>query len=250
MKITILGSCSGTEPMVGRRHTSTVLTSNEHMYLIDAGDGCAYTAHMLGYDMTRLEAVFISHPHIDHVGGLPFLFFLIDKMCWRMNKVYDRVLNVYTPSAKPVVGALMMDNEAMEKSVIIRAVSDGVIFDDGNLKVEARHNGHLDETKEPFHSYSFLLSLEEKKIVYSGDIKSINELDGWLDCDLLMMETGHHDPMDVARYLSNKEEKPKKLVFMHHGRTMLADPEGCKQKCRDIFGENTDVAYDGMTLEM
>ena len=249
MKFTILGSCSGTEPMPGRRHTSTLLTSNDHMYLLDAGDSCAYTAHLLGYDLTKLESIFISHPHIDHVGGLPYLFFLLRKLCWRRGESYDRVLRIYTPSAKPVVAALTMNDNHLDANTLIYPVKDGKLFDDGNLIVHARHNTHMNEICEPYHSFSYLLSLEGKTIVYSGDVKNITELQGWLDCDLLMMETGHHDPMQVASYLSTQIERPQRLLFVHNGRTMLATPEGCLHKCREILDSNIDIAFDGMTFD-
>ena len=128
--------------------------------------------------------------------------------------------------------------------------TDGVIFDNGGLRVTARHNGHMGETSQPYHSFSFLIEAEGRKAVYSGDVKDISELDGWLDCDLLMMETGHHDPIAVARYLKSLSVGPKRLLYVHHGRTMLADPAGCEAQARAILGIPTDVAYDGMAVAL
>ena len=71
MEIFVLGSCSGTEPQAGRHHTSWVLRYRNELYWFDAGENCSYTAHLAGLDLLTSRAVFISHPHIDHIGGFP-----------------------------------------------------------------------------------------------------------------------------------------------------------------------------------
>ena len=69
LKLTILGSCSGTEPMPGRHHTSIAMEYGGRTYWLDAGENCAHASYTGGVDMPAVEAIFISHPHIDHVGG-------------------------------------------------------------------------------------------------------------------------------------------------------------------------------------
>lgn len=253
MRFTVLGSCSGTEPMPGRRHTSTLLEVADRLYMFDAGDSCAYTAHLLGFDVTQIKSVFISHPHIDHVGGLPYLLFLLQKLPWRNGATFSRPFDIYSPSSDVVTGAILLNSlsrNAVSNCIVTHSVDDGLLYDDGILRVYARHNAHLDEARPPYHSYSYLLEVEGKRIIYSGDVKSISELDGWLDADMLMMETGHHDPVKIAEYLYAQAQRPSMLLFVHHGRTMLEDPVGCVERVREILGDSVYAAFDGMQIEL
>ena len=100
MKIHFLGTCAGTEPMPTRKHSSTAFEVNDALYFFDAGEGCSYTAHNMGLDLLKTRAVFISHPHLDHVGGLCNLLWTIRKLRYHYkNKTkFDRIdINIPTP---------------------------------------------------------------------------------------------------------------------------------------------------------
>lgn len=250
--IFILGSCSGTEPQAGRHHTSWVLRHDNELFWFDAGENCSYTAHLAGLDLRTSRAVFLSHPHLDHVGGLPNLFWTIAKLR-RLNKEPRQFeLPVYTaaPAQIEAVFRMLADTENPCTSPIV-PLHEGLVMS-APIEVEARGNTHLPPTPagEP-RSFSFRITADGKTIVYSGDVRSIDELDGWTDrCDLLLMENGHHQPPEVCRYLAERGAKVGRMVFVHHGRTMLRDPEGVVAACREIAPFPVDAAFDGMKIEL
>ena len=69
MKLTILGCYSAT-PRILTNPTSQVLEINNHIFLIDCGEGTQVQLRRHKVKFFRIKHVFISHLHGDHVYGL------------------------------------------------------------------------------------------------------------------------------------------------------------------------------------
>ncbi|MEW4925379.1 ribonuclease Z [Algibacter sp. 2305UL17-15] len=69
MKLTILGCYSATPRTLGNT-TSQVLEINNHMFLIDCGEGTQVQLRKHKVKFNRIKRIFISHLHGDHFFGL------------------------------------------------------------------------------------------------------------------------------------------------------------------------------------
>ena len=240
MKLTFLGTCSGTEPMPGRHHNAFVLEIGGTNYWFDAGENCSHAAYTSGIDLSRVRAVFLSHMHIDHTGGLANLIFTIYKIVERTKKphINDGCYDIFAPDLELLSSIMAVATAYTPQNAIgVRAtgheVKDGTVYEDENVRVTALHNTHLGEDgTNGWHSYSYLIEAEGKRIVFSGDVKSPLELDPFVEggCDLLIMETGHHSVESVCSYA--QERGIRKFFFTHHGREILRDPRGTEAQLR------------------
>ena len=62
--------CNAAVPTASRYPSAQVLSIGGHLFLIDCGEGTQYQLRRLHINFMRLEAIFISHNHGDHVFGL------------------------------------------------------------------------------------------------------------------------------------------------------------------------------------
>ena len=254
MQIHYLGTCSGTEPYAGTHHCSLMMETGGRIYWFDAGEGCAHTAHTHGIDIMKTRALFISHPHIDHTGGLPHLFFCIDKRIGREGRtlIDNNTLQMYLPDDNLLDALRLMGvyhGERNHFAVVPHTISRGIIHEDDLVRITAIPNTHLGQTEIPL-SFSFLVEAEGQRIVYSGDVKRPEELDPFLQqgADLLIMETGHHRVADVCAYAVSRGVP--RLRFNHHGREILND-RPAMQEFIDTVSRQTGISIriceDGMT---
>ncbi len=251
MRIYTVGAGSGTEPIRGYHHVCWVLETGGGLYWFDAGEGCSYNAVMMGLDLLQVRAVFLTHPHMDHVGGLGNLLWNIRKYTFVRRKFDPFTLPLMTPSLSQAGNLLRFLGETEGNfdacfTVEPAAGRDGLIFDDGRVRVEARHNLHLGVPADGvWKSYSFRVRAEGKAIVYSGDVGSLSDLGEWPEeCDLLLMESGHHSPPGVAAELRARNCRIGKLVFIHHGLELLRDPEEVTRRASDAWGAPVFAAAD------
>ena len=75
LEVFVLGT-SGMQPLPNRFLTSSVVRRNGELFLFDCGEGTQVSLKMLNLHWKRINRIFISHMHADHVTGLPGMLML------------------------------------------------------------------------------------------------------------------------------------------------------------------------------
>lgn len=262
MELTFLGTSAGTEPMPNRRHTAFVLRHEGSLYWFDAGEGCSRTAHLMGLDLTKVRAVFVSHTHMDHVGGL-------GNLLWTIRKIHTvdylperrdptQPLDIFVPNMRSWEGLFTLLQETEDGfhcdfPVQPHRISDGLLFADDNLTVTAHHNNHLKQDPEQgFLSYSFRIESAGASVVYSGDVAQPSDVEPLLSggCGLLLMETGHHSVEDVCYWVREQRNLIETLGLLHHGPHVQADISRADRVACSILGRKVLITEDGMNVSV
>ena len=75
MEAFVLG-CGGMMPLPYRHLTSVLLRRDGDLFLFDCGEGTQVSLKRLNLKWKKINAIFISHTHADHVTGLPGIMML------------------------------------------------------------------------------------------------------------------------------------------------------------------------------
>ena len=182
LKVVVVGSGAGPLVNVQRFGPSILIDAGGQLLLFDCGRGATIRLAQMGISIGRVNRVFLTHLHSDHLIGLPDLFLTapsgatgrrVPLEVW--GPVGTRDMMDYMQRAFAFDLRMRRDEERWSKeglSVVTRDIEQGVVFENLGLKVIAFlvDHGHV----KP--AFGYRVEYNGHSVALSGDTRPSENL--------------------------------------------------------------------------
>jgi ribonuclease Z len=230
--VTLLGTGGGpggggANMVTERMNANTLVEAGGQAFLFDAGRGAMLRLAQLGSTtIPRIDKIFLTHLHSDHIVDLSDLFLN------GAGRNQRPVLNVYGPAGTAAMTGHLakaydwdLNYRANPKNpklkMVGKDVDEGVVYDNGSVRVTAFRVDHwpprkTESDREAFPALGYRLEYNGRSVVISGDTRySRNTIKYAKGADLLIHEV--HAGLDekiVDGALTNGNGRPQ--AGSHH----------------------------------
>lgn len=253
MKLIVLGS-GASVPHARRSSAAHWLETSSGTVLVDVSADAPRRMAQEGLDWASLDAIWVSHFHLDHLGGLaPFLFATRSAPETQQRR---KPLKIYGgPGLKEILQAIDGSNNyrLFQQPFVVEIVEVGTESDFEMLPLLRARTFSTPHTKE-----SLAVHLTDKNdtiFVYTSDTGYSDELAEFAHgADVLLAECSYFRNKPVQKHLELKEAidlarkaEPKTLVLSH----LYDEWDGIDlaAEAGKLWSGKTVEAYDGLQIE-
>lgn len=213
IKITFLGT--GSAMARNKSNSCFIIQQSNNMLLVDCGGGHEILRLLEDnkIQFQQIDAIFLTHPHIDHIYGMPFLY----RRMIELNKKIKILCSLETKRVIETLIKLDIPKYFEKYKELLDYIILGEISFYHNLKIFAVNK----------NQHGFILDYNKKKIAFTGDVPAHQETINFIKkCNILIHEAfcsenedviirGHHSTIENAINISEQVDSEKLLVTHH-----------------------------------
>jgi ribonuclease BN (tRNA processing enzyme) len=238
LKIHFIGT--GTAGTLKNYHTNFLIEQNGKFMLIDAGSDIRFSLRDFGKSMTDIDAVYISHLHGDHSGGIESLgfgtFFIPGKK--RSIKLYGNGEVLQNGWAKTWSGGMESLQEGLIEGIAnldtyfdTMLIHKNGMFEWEGLECYPVQSVHIMSGYSTIPSYGLMVATPEgQKVYFTTDtqycphqIKSFMEMSDLVicDCECTPFISGVH--ANFSEWIQFPKNLKEKMLLTHYQDFVLAE---------------------------
>lgn len=214
--------------------------------LLDPGPGSLVHAINLGYDPSKLNAIILSHKHLDHSADVNVMIEAMTEGGWKKNGA------VYAPADAFNNGSVILPYlQAYPQKIEYLEEGKTYDMDDISFNTPVKHIHQVETYGFVFHTARHTFSwITDTRIFealakhYIADLVIINVL-----CMEKRIPVDHLSLSDAVGII--REINPKMAILTHFGLTMWhTKPWELECRIRDDTGVKVIAARDGMVFDL
>lgn len=246
--ITFLGT-AGARFVVTRQFLASGgawLSLGDTQLLLDPGPGCLVQATKRKLDPSKLDAIILSHRHLDHCGDINIMIEAMTQGGMKKRGVVFAPADALNPD--PVILSYLQ-----QKPEKVEILTEG-----GHYKVDDIYFETPIKHRHPVETYGFVFRTPRHTFSWITDTKYFDDLPRYYTGDLLIINVVRLNPGAPVDHLSLPEAKqiiegikPSAAILTHFGMTMWrAKPWELARKLTDETGISVIAARDGMRFDL
>jgi len=243
MEIQFLGT--GSAFCLQNYQSNLLVKKNDQILLVDAGGDLRFSLNSIGYLIRDIDAIYISHLHNDHIGGMEYiaLFTYFDPTQHPLTLFTHQTIieDMWENALKAGLSSVQGKNLELKDYFDLRSIGSELFFEWQDIGFYLVPTPHMYNGKETIFTYGLLIHdrATNSKVFLTGDTQfypqkiqlAYDQANIIIhDCETSAFKSGVHSHYDEIKNLSPQIKA--KTYLWHYQDNVIMDINHWQSKAR------------------
>ncbi|KPA09586.1 metallo-beta-lactamase [Candidatus Magnetomorum sp. HK-1] len=243
MEIQFLGT--GSAFCLHNHQSNLIVKNNDQLLLVDAGGDIRFSLKNAGYHIQDIDALYISHLHNDHIGGMEYIalytYFNPDQDPLKLFIHQTLINELWENALKAGLSSVQNKILTLQDYFDLHSIGSELLFEWQNIQFSLVPTPHIFNGTETVFTFGLMIQDMDSgyRIYLTGDTQfnpkknkaAYDEADIVIhDCETSEFKSGVHSHYDEKNVLDSKVKR--KTYLWHYQDNVIMDFDSWQKKSK------------------